>query len=58
MWIYPVDMKRTNEFGQVFEKEKDYQDEDYKKIEIENEEVTVDVSKVKRRGIKKTENQN
>ena len=58
MWIYPVDMKRTNEFGQVFEKEKDYQDEDYKKIEIENEEVAVDASKVKRRGIKKTENQN
>lgn len=23
MWIYPVDMKRANEFGQIFEKEKD-----------------------------------
>ncbi len=22
MWIYPVDMKRSNEFGQVFETEK------------------------------------
>lgn len=54
MWIYPVDMKRANEFGQIFEKET----EDCKKVEIENEALTIGASNVKRRGIKKTENQN
>lgn len=53
MWIYPVDMKRTNEFGQVFEKEKDNQPEDNSiksesKEEIEKDIIT-DSKKVKRR---------
>lgn len=31
MWIYPVDMKRHNEFGQVFEKEKNEDSDEMKK---------------------------
>lgn len=56
MWIYPVDMKRANEFGQVFEKEKDDKKEEFKSDE--GEESTTETSQVKKRGIKASENQN
>ena len=35
MWIYPVDMKRANEFGQTFEKEKVDKEEEDKKDNIQ-----------------------
>ena len=54
MWIYPVDMKRANEFGQVFDKEKAELADDKIKSEIEKEPET-ETSQVKRRDIRKSE---
>lgn len=39
MWIYPVDMKRANEFGQTFEKE---EKEEITKSENEKDDETSD----------------
>jgi hypothetical protein len=56
MWIYPVDMKRANEFGQIFEMKKDEQYENCKNDIVENEKSTTDA--VKRRVIKQSKIQN
>ena len=56
MWIYPVDVKRANEFGQIFEKEKIDQLDDHKKVD--SEEGIADSVKIKikkRKGIKQSE---
>lgn len=53
MWIYPVDMKRANEFGQVFEKEK-IESEESVKLD-KNEEVETDqTEKIKSETRKRT----
>lgn len=56
MWIYPVDIKRANEFGQILEKENMDQPDDRKKVEDSEEEVVTDSIKIKKRkGIKQLE---
>lgn len=53
MWIYPVDMKRTNEFGQTFEKEKvDEKEEVDQPTTSKDDESNTSTSKAKKRLVK------
>lgn len=62
MWIYPVDMKRANEFGQIFEEEKDkisnseskrgYLDSELKDEDSEESKTLPDQTNARKRNIK------
>lgn len=52
MWIYPVDMKRTNEFGQTFQKEKVDEQEEVDQSTTSNVESNINTSKAKKRSVK------
>lgn len=51
MWIYPVDKKRTNEFGQTFEKEK-VDEKEVDQPTTSNDESNTNAVKAKKRPVK------